>query len=1140
MAAKSWLIDTAKSMIVVNPKDFPMGLGAQPREDWPTESVGVMLYEAKNVMPTPFGYKSFFDQSQRFQVGQLTDKKVQDVFCYQTADMRQVLVALCEDGIYVANATTGSATAWVRIVDLSAGEVVGVRRLWTRATIGNRVFLYQQGQPKVWALVTPDVYAEAATPSPVAGATRTQVWTNWNMGLVSYIPNFINMAGQLGIFRADNRLGMWDSANAVAWSSANYIEDFKPNAQTFAGVTTFTDVQGRIIKILGSGDAFVIYATASIVYCSSLQGTPEKWRGSAIASDIGVSFDIQVVAAQPDTTQFALTSAGMMYIKDAQFQYILPEVTDYLAGENEVLALSMIEGRHLFIHCANVFPGSRYGVESKILKDFNNNEFKFPAPVGGTPDDGFGDLLEDYISGANSTLQDAFKDYEQIPDAPPLPNDDTLLEPCYDIKTFESTWADTTFTPTPTGNYMLASELMPGVQYNLTNYLVRPTVTNNSIYTNSNMPGDWSGQDVIDKLDQGMTKFNAQVEYQNAWIQALLTGGTVAKLDTSGGTAAPPPDYTGQPLTAAIPKTYVGEYTLINCVNPADLIAESNECRILLATSRRNSIKAKVYFEGTETYSDRRKAYQYPGAQALEPGLLQEIQTTYPGFHLLGGEVGPSRLGIPNPSVKPERNTRPTAADFGLEVPEMPKCLFAAGYNFDLIQEFTNYGTSQGFLPEQLNSSSITYLLWMLAFHRDLVTLMEGDSIDNFLARMDLGRAWGQQKGIYQGNENTISYYHPVIGVPDWSWIVAALNTQVSYASAGDEMSLVMEVSYPLNPLSPMNIALYINTNIELTVNDPGMYTPRGGPTTIVCDILRAIFRTIGGDSYDSADLAAWDNLQGRRGYKLEGNYTAENEWIPDSPSQDIVYEAELSGWGYTPHGGFSFRKTHTRHSSTTCPMPTSAYSYKPSTPDPVVVVPNEGSDGGKLNPPYKWEYPDAIPFPDNFVLYQQGSLAPYYPLYAGAVVYDSLLEKFGVYNEPHYLVYETLPVNRSDNTVMPVVDVGMYAGCLDVSKAVTVFTPNTPRAMATWGKVGYYRLGMTNMYEARAYFKEKSYGHLIVEVSMDGIAVDPSLTLAVEFNGESSAFLPFTACGKWFNIRVEGQFNLNTLQVNSESAGRR
>lgn len=242
---------------------------------------------------------------------------------------------------------------------------------------------------------------------------------------------------------------------------------------------------------------------------------------------------------------------------------------------------------------------------------------------------------------------------------------------------------------------------------------------------------------------------------------------------------------------------------------------------------------------------------------------------------------------------------------------------------------------------------------------------------------------------------------------------------------------------------------------------------------------------------------------------------------------------------GILQAGGFSFRKTHTRHSSTTCPMPTSAFNYVPGTSEPPEIG-NKATDGGGLNPPYKWNYPASLPFGPNSVLYSKGSLASYYPLYKGAIVYDSLLEKFGSYDTPHYGIFPTMPINRADLTVVPLPDTGMFAGAVNAAKEARLFTVDSPEARATWGKIGYYRLGMTTMYEARAYFKEKAYGSLIVEVSMDGVAVDPTLSLAVNFNGESSAFLPFTAVGKWFNIRLEGRFNLTTLQVNSEASGRR
>lgn len=1081
MSVKSWLIDTRQSMIVVDPKEFPIGLGQTTREDYPTESAGVLLYEGKNILPTPFGYQSFFDQSATFNIGNLAGKLIQKTFVYQSAQLSQVLVALCEDGIYVANGTTVESSPWSRIVDLSAGLVAGVRRLWTTAVIGNRVFCYMQGQSKIWAFVTPDVYTEAASPSPISDATRAQVWTAWGAGLVSYIPNFINMAGQIGIFRADNRLGMWDSANAVAWSSANYIEDFKPSAQTFAGVTTFTDVQGRITLVMGHGDGFIIYATNSIVLATSLSGTPEKWKGTAITSDIGVAFDTQIVASQPDTTHFALTMAGLLIIKEGQSQYVITEVIDFLALHNKLLSLTMIEGRYLFIHWNENFPGSRYGVEAVDNSDFNDNIYKFPRPVGGSPEDGFKNLLDTYVNGSNEALQEAFKDYEPL-DAPPVfPPDEQLLEPCYNIKTFESTWADTTFTPNPTASELLDSKIQIGVTYLLENYIIAPTVTVNSISEDTNAPGDWAGQEIIDKLDQGIIKFNAQVAYQNAWSSA--NGSDIPVNLTRTGPV--PLQWDGiNPLVVNWEDTFIDKYFLPNCLSVEDFKATANECRIRLYADKDRLLEIEARFTGVETYT---------------AGNLW-------GFWNSFATTNNSNTSLP----------LVTAPKFAVRVP------YTADLEAQFLTEWQNtYGEAfnqqvkiqyEAFSPYFYCNPR--YCTWAALKFPDQC-IVEGGSRGQFFGALGLSLSAFPVGGIYS--------YYATANFPIFDerlmWEIAAGAT------------------WNFDPGYPYRFSIPSGA----TSNDPYGWGPypnntTGGPKYFSTQILQT------GEQWNGSEQLARMSQAGADGdgyYTLVGTITKTVELKPNFSANFTIYEAELSGWGYTPRGGFSFRKTHKRHSSTTCPMATSTFNYVPGNSKPPEIG-NKATDAGGLNPPYKWEYPDSLPFGPNTVLYQKGSLAAYYPLYKGAIVYDSLLEKFGSYDSPHYMVFGTMPVNRADLTIVPLPDVGMFAGAISETKEAKMFNANTPEALAVWGKIGYYRQGMTAMQEIRAYFKEKAYGSLIVEVSMDGVAVDPTLTLAVNFNGESSAILPFTAVGKWFNIRIEGRFNLTTLQINSESAGRR
>lgn len=1079
MSVKSWLIDTKQSMIVVDPKEFPVGLGQTTREDYPTESVGVLLYEGKNILPTPFGYQSFFDQSATLNVGNLAGRLIQKTFVYQSAQLSQVLVALCEDGIYVANGTISESSPWSRVVDLSAGVVADVRRLWTTAVIGNRVFCYMQGQPKIWAFVTPDVYTEAASPSPISDATRAQVWTAWGAGLVSYIPNFINLAGQIGIFRADNRLGMWDSANAVAWSSANYIEDFKPSAQTFAGVTTFTDVQGRITLVMGHGDGFIIYATNSIVLATSLSGTPEKWRGTAITSDIGVAFDTQIVASQPDTTHFALTMAGLLIIKNGQSQYVITEVIDFLALHNKLLSLTMIEGRYLFIHWNKNFPGSRYGVEAVDNSDFNGNKYKFPRPVGGTPDDGFKNLLDTYVNGSNEALQEAFKDYEPL-DAPPvLPPEKQLLEPCYNIKTFESTWADTTFTPNPTASELLDSKIQIGVTYLLENYIVAPTVTVNSISENTNAPGDWAGQKIIDKLDQGMTKFNAQVAYQNAWSSA--NGSDIPVNLTRTGPV--PPQWDGiNPLVVNWKDTFIDKYFLPNCLSVEDFKATANECRIRLYADKDRLLEIEARFTGVETYNAGNLWCFFNSL-----GSITDLNTTCPLI---------------------------TCPKLAVRVPYTPslEAEFRADWLATYGLAFSGNVKAQYEVGSPYYVANFRYCTWAAAKYPDK-TIVEGGPKSQFYAVIGFSPTAFPAGGSY--------IYHATAQLPIFD---ASLQWEILAGATWN-----FDPSYPYRFSRPSGA----------THSDPYGWGPYTNRTT---GAIRYFYALELGLTWSGTEMVSRISQVGSNGsgfYTLVGTITKTVNLKPNFSANFTIYEAELSGWGYTPRGGFSFRKTHKRHSSTTCPMPTSAFNYVPGTSKPPVIG-NNASDGGKLNPPYKWQYPDSLPFGPNSVLYQKGSLGAYYPLYKGAIVYDSLLEKFGSYDSPHYMVFGTMPINRADLTVVPLPDVGMFAGAISETKEAKLFNANTPEALAVWGKIGYYRQGMTAMQEIRAYFKEKAYGSLIVEVSMDGVAVDPTLTLAINFNGESSAILPFTAVGKWFNIRIEGRFNLTTLQINSEAAGRR
>ena len=1070
MSASSFVVDLRKSMVITDPKDFPMNMEKSSKEDYPVDMYPILAYTASNVLGTAFGYKSFFEESTKLDIGLLDTQKVQAIFTYQSSTLDNIQWALCEDGIYVAYSTLPTGVDWARVVDLSADMEDGVRRLWSYAVIANKVYLYQQGADKFWAIVDPAKYAEAASPSLIDGATIAQVWTNWGCGLISYVPSFLNMEGQIGIFRADNRLGFWDSDSAVAWSSAVAIEDFTPSVTTFAGVTKFADVQGNIVKILGSGDGFIIYASRSIVNCQPLSASPEKWEGEAIFSNMGVSFDTQVVAAQPDQIHYAITAAGLVSITEGNPEYVATEVMDFLVENSPLYSLFLIEGRYLFISVNSTFPGSEYGTESVIINDWDNNNFIFPRPTYPALEDGK-DYIEDYISGRESQVQQALKDYSPIVDISTIP-EGQLLSPCFDVKVFESTWAETIFSPYNINNEFFYSKLGAYSFDYVGPVYVEPVVTNNSITVNEVAPGDFAEELLVEKLNLGMDAFNRHVAYQKA-IELANTDFTV-QVDRDDIEVAP-----GSTTTVAWPKELISSRILFDAINPDEVKIAGNECRLQLKVPTRGNLRLNTYFEGTE-FAGSKILYTFYDIQQVAPGPLAAgfAQTSFDPAAYSGVRIFVTKDQLSEGTQAfldaggPLNDSNPTESNDRFMI---AKYWFASWM-------YANY-------PEQVSSIGSYGLGDLLEASKDVYTC-------------PTYAPW------YRGQFSVLAatsagWYHFVDGNP------------ISLRPPAD------------TPADSCNFSQYYFGPLAVGDDDPvywRVYTNFFYPTT------KTVWEFLSAAGYNPTE----NNL-----CRLQGTLKHEIEYEPLVMEDQIIYEMELSGWGYYPPSGGSFRKTHNRNSSRpTCPRPGRAVTITPPVLDPTKLPPLDQPD--YRSPPVIWDYPDSIPLPDNYALFSKGSLAAYYPTYKAAAVYDLLLTKWGMYNNNFRLLQELMPVNRVDGSIMPVSDKGMFGGSLNPAGECTVFKDRNPASSITYGKMGFYRHGMNFASGAVAHFGDRATGTLIVESSMDGVTVDPLLSYAVSFEDQRTVFLPFTSRAKWFNIRVEGNFNLVYLELSAESRGRR
>ena len=364
MQQNAKFIDLRRTYLPVNANTFPTSMHGTSQEDSPENRIPVMAYEAKNILPTAQGYKSYFGTDQTLNIDALTER-ADYVFIYQNLAFENILIALTESGIWVKKAN--AVGAWTNPVPIVPPFTAGTHYDWTYVVISNDLYVYRQNYGSYQKIVSDVTLGVAIT---------------------SVVPNTLNMSGQMGIFRAGGRLGFWDSDDSVSWSNQDDYADFEPSIVTFAGSTKFLDVNGRIVTIKGHGPGYIIYCTKSIIYVQANTEATFQWSPKPIFSTNGITYPRQCVAGSPDTTHFAYTSEGLYKIEDAREEALVTEVTDVLATHNGPVYLFMSEGRYLYLEILD--------------PDYLDSLTQFTQ--GTTGDDQY------YFPGSNVNLADAIEE----------------------------------------------------------------------------------------------------------------------------------------------------------------------------------------------------------------------------------------------------------------------------------------------------------------------------------------------------------------------------------------------------------------------------------------------------------------------------------------------------------------------------------------------------------------------------------------------------------------------------------------------------------------------------------------------------------------------------------------------------------
>lgn len=333
-------LDVTKSYLLVDPNSFFDTLSLIDKSDFPEGSVPVVAYEGYNFLPTSYGYKSYFGTTSALDIEAL-GPQVDDVFIIQTQTFQNIAVALTPTGIYTKEAD--SEGAWEHAIVMDEPSE-GVSLNWTKCMIGNELFCYR-ATGQTYAVFSP-IERAVSQGEIEAGADPDTHPANQ---FYEVVPNFLNMKGQQGIFKAGSRLGFWDSANSIAVSSVDDFAQFTPNIKTGASNVLFNEIKGRITQVLALDDGFVIYATRSIVSIRKNKDSTMQWDPLVLVQDNGVAFQRECCVGENTATQYAYTAAGLFKITADSAEPTAISVVDFLKESKEPVFLKVIDNRYLFL-----------------------------------------------------------------------------------------------------------------------------------------------------------------------------------------------------------------------------------------------------------------------------------------------------------------------------------------------------------------------------------------------------------------------------------------------------------------------------------------------------------------------------------------------------------------------------------------------------------------------------------------------------------------------------------------------------------------------------------------------------------------------------------------------------------------------
>ncbi len=996
---KEQIIDVTRSFLVTDPEAFYENQMVSQREDSPEKMLPIVAYEGYNFLPTLYGYRSYFDVASKLDIGSLASR-CDRIVLYQFANYQNILVALCEDGIWTNSGGT-AAEAWTQRVTLSVPGV-GSYLEWTFCVIENTLYMYRQG----------------------GGSVYTVKPTSYSLGnpVENFAPSFLNMSGQMGIFRANGRLGFWDSANSVSWSSLFSFSDFTPSVETLAGFATFNDILGRIVTIKSHGSGFIIYSTKNIVGVSYEATGSVLFSARTIAEVAGIWTSKQVCSGAVDTEQFAYTNTGIKHISAGfKIEDIFPGVYDFLKESREPVYMDFLNGRYLFL--------------SLIDPDYVSGKVSFSVLASGTltlrllyndgevtstemvPEEVDGIPLDDFLeSELRSDLKDGLLTQWAISGSKMIPGRVSSMNPFI---------LDDPTTPDEEGVYVENTDPIFTVEQleaaRDTVSLANPVSIDNAVPSSLDM--GWRKATAVGLPDAGLTRLKGRQNQE--WNE------TEQRLEEMEDMIA----VLGENISAEtdLPGEYASQGLAISSC-PADTInVYTDLCTIPYSST----------LPDVETFSGG-NSWEYK--RILDTGI--KVRQKRDKHHLQRicyyGRVRTNWTSNGVFGYGDDRN---------FFIPDTPSILQANAVGSSVVA----------------TAAGLTYDSALgIASHNGVNTL---DVIAN----------------LYSSHE---AHALSIIPAPATLDVTAGGGPGV-----GQSGTLVF---------ARMDRALNI---IDTIYTIPDEYRSRlgGGPTEVI--IGRYAYYVTDTLSDIEGEPYAWKNTYYTQDSLSSTHVTIATESKATGSQENLTWAVYTTE---NPPEGFDWA-TNDRE-----------YTFDGFDTATGSLLPNSLT----------------VTYPGATFLLQNATTAPIYPDFAGALVYDLPLQKWGKAKCTYRCLMDYSPINSNVEQVIDYTNFGLTAGLLASDGFLRLFSANCTDSFIRYGKLAFSRIGYTYPEELVINFRLPFSGSIQTDVSMDGRSIHAALQETTAFTGVGTAKVYPSYSGQWHTFAVSGNFDIRSISYTGRVSG--